>query len=268
MTPIDPSRILSRLSTGTLRRSSCEGDSDLGCGTVSLLVAVWPSGAEKYNDDAAASAIPEDIMPLWLATLTPMLSNCVSYVQWNRTMRRYAGAAGRWHVLGDSEWRECLLATLEVILQIALPYDIYGVVCPVYSLVAERAHVSDERWKEVGDAASAVSQGYTPPEYSAMVASFVAWSAGEDAKVTLVTPAAEAAALTAAKATGGSGEDSAFAMWAAWDRIADACLTAIERECDVVEGARLREAGMEEQARQDIGSAGSSRSTSDDDDRA
>lgn len=206
-------------------------------------------------------------MPLWLATLTPSLSDCVSYVQWNRTIRLYAAAAGRWHVLGDSEWRECLLATLEVILQIALPYDIYGVVCPVYSLVAERAPVSDERWNEVGNIADRASRGHTASEYAAMTAAFSAWSAGEGRSI-LLTAAADCAALTAKKATGGSGEDSAFAMWAAWDRIADACLTAIERECDVVEGARLREAGMEKQGRQNVDSAGSSGSTSGDDDRA
>lgn len=74
-------------------------DSD-GRQRVCLLATLSP----EVLDGRTALSCPAEIMPLWLAILTPWLDDYPSADMWQLLMRRYAACARRWHVLGEEEW--------------------------------------------------------------------------------------------------------------------------------------------------------------------
>lgn len=232
---IDPNVILSRLNDGTLARGRWTGTDALGRHIACLLAAIVPECGEKKSP----SACPAEVMPAWLAYLTPKLDDCTSSGRWPGHVRRYATVAGRWHMLDGNAWRRCLLATLDEYLAISEPYDTHGVVAPVRALIADGAPVGDGRWR--AETASA----WAAMEAAEMEARGVAGVRAEEAE-----DAARAAAWAAfgaediprpetAKAAEEAAKAAARGRWAAWDRIADACLAAIERECDAAAATPL-----------------------------
>jgi hypothetical protein len=76
---------------------------DDGCELVCLLAALSPEVAEAKN----TASCPAEVMPAWLARLTPLLHDCVSAEYRPELIRRYAGLAHRWHVLDVGAWQRC-----------------------------------------------------------------------------------------------------------------------------------------------------------------
>lgn len=57
--------------------------------------------AEAAKD---AAACPADVMPAWLAILTPKIDDECSLAHWPDVIRRYASLAHQWHVLTPAQW--------------------------------------------------------------------------------------------------------------------------------------------------------------------
>lgn len=195
---------------GTIIRHEWTDGHDRAC----LLAALAPECGEARS----ASACPADVMPMWLAELTPWIDDSGSAKAWPRVVRRYAALAHRWHVLEAASWRR-------------LDY-----LCRAAALEEHARHVAagSARGQEIDLARRLclrVAAGYEPTEeeLAALLVGHYATAAA----------AVETAAAAAAAARRRSGAAAAWAAGAAaWDRMADAFLALIEAECDAVEAAR------------------------------
>src|SRR5690348_10976978 len=67
-----------------------------------LLAALVPENEVK-NGDVVASC-PAEVMPQWLAILTPSIDDNGTLAAWPVMTRRYAEAARRWSVLDAPAW--------------------------------------------------------------------------------------------------------------------------------------------------------------------
>jgi hypothetical protein len=61
--------------------------------------------APECGEAQSAAVCPAEIMPAWLAHLTPWLDDAGSEAAWPAMVRRYAALAHRWHVLTPEAWR-------------------------------------------------------------------------------------------------------------------------------------------------------------------
>ena len=139
--------ILSYLESGRLlRRKWAEGPRGPdGYERACLLVALAPECAE----DEDVSACTADVMPAWLAHLTPWMDDAGTEAAWPAMVRRYADLAGRWHVLDDAAWRRALLASLLAIVTEARSHatgDEASACDTVIGLLREQAPAGDARW--------------------------------------------------------------------------------------------------------------------------
>lgn len=96
MKRIDPVLITGRLERGTLLRQEWGDGFERAC----LLAAIVPETAVA----ARASVCPADVMPPWLAHLTPWMDDSGSLSAWPGMVRRYAAVAARWWVLTVEDW--------------------------------------------------------------------------------------------------------------------------------------------------------------------
>jgi hypothetical protein len=196
------------------------------------------------------SSCPADVMPQWLALLTPAIDDNISNAAWPDLWQRYRALLRRWHVLDDTAWWRCDLRTRDAALAIVEPYDTADVVAPVRALIARELFgdaPSDPEWIAARTAAAEAAKAAWSATW-ATAARATAARAAEAARAAAAR-AAEAGAVTAARAAEAgavTAAEAAKAAWsatwataaraAAWDRIADACLSAIEEECDRAEG--------------------------------
>lgn len=182
--------------------------------TACLLAAMSPEVAAEED----ASECPTDIMPQWLAYLTPWMSDEGSAEAWPGMIRRYAAVAARWHVLSDETWRRLYYTARRIALE-------------DYLLVSGNA-------KPAIDGVIALLRR---AEAGAAVAAILASAVAEALDPRLVAAAAAEAAAEGAEA---AAEDA----WVAWraaagpaaraataDRITAAILAAIENACDKAE---------------------------------
>lgn len=182
--------ILARLSAGTLIRRSWTGTDAQGRETACMLAALVPVCGAKQS----AAACPADVMPAWLAELTPWIDDAGTLDHWPAVVRRYADLASRWHILTPLAWRKLDFATRAICVREALTHvtvDDWGV-----RAACDRVLVLLDEAARTGDLPAAARAAR-------------AW-------------AAEAARAAAAEA------EEAWAA-AASDRIIDATLDAIER---------------------------------------
>jgi hypothetical protein len=82
-------------------RSQWRGSRD-GKEVACLLAALSPEAGERK----VASACPADVMPRWLAELTPSMDDSGSEREWPAFVKRYARLARRWGILSPAEWRK------------------------------------------------------------------------------------------------------------------------------------------------------------------
>jgi hypothetical protein len=84
--------ILSRYAEGTLIRNDWIGTDDDGRETACLLAAVAPECGQARS----AGSCPANVMPSWLAHLTPWIDDAGSEAEWPRVVRRFAATAKNW----------------------------------------------------------------------------------------------------------------------------------------------------------------------------
>jgi hypothetical protein len=218
----DTTKLNQFIAEGRLIRNDWTGIDDHGRETACLLAAVSP----EVTDDGNPGACPADIMPQWLAHLTPWMDDAGSEEAWLPMVKRYAAVAGRWHVLSDETWRRLNYTARRIAVEDCLP--LAGSAAPAAEGVldllrrAEQgAHVLESEW--VAAQASAWA-AVADAERAAARAAVAAWAAAD---------AARAAAAVAARAAADAARAAAGA--AAVDRITAAILTAIEQACDAAE---------------------------------
>jgi hypothetical protein len=210
------------IETGNLLRKSWTDGNERAC----LLAALSPEAGSTQS----ASACPAEVMPRWLAELTPLMDDYGSLGSWSSMVRRYAAVARRWHVLDDAGWRRALAGSMAAVLDVALE-------CAGESRAAvERVRAlwlrvlagdgpGRDEWAEAWAAAWAEAEAaWAAAEAAAAWAWAAAWAA--EAAARAAAEAAWAAARAAARAA-----EWATAMATAWDRMSDGVLSAIETEC-------------------------------------
>ena len=219
------------ITEGRLIRNAWTDLDDQGRETACLLAAMSPEVAAGED----ASACPADIMPQWLAHLTPWMDDAGSDEAWPGMVRRYAAVAARWHVLSNETWQRLDHTARRIALEdCLLAADSAAPAVEGVLILLRRAEAGGEvaasEWTAAGAAA-----------WAAWAAA--AWDAAEAARAAAVADsewdAAEAAARAAeaARAAARAAGDAAWtaAEDAAADRITAAILTAIEQSCDKAE---------------------------------
>ena len=102
-------KILDLLDRGLiLRRKWSEGEA------MCLLAAADPEVAKYESSDYC----PLDLMPQWLAYLTPSMDDEGSAAAWEPMVRRYADLFSRWHVLTPEAWERARIQALLSILDL------------------------------------------------------------------------------------------------------------------------------------------------------
>ena len=184
-----------------------------------LLLALAP----EVGADGAVHRCPADVIPPWLAELTPGLDDNGTEAAWPAMVRRYAVVVRRGaQTLDETEWRRVLARTMLAVLAGAAPHDPSGScqrVAALWSRVLDGDEPREEEWTAARAAARAAQ----------------AWGAVCAARMAARAPEAAAAwaSAAAAAAAGEEGEAAAWASAAAWDRITAALLDGIEIECGV-----------------------------------
>lgn len=188
-----------------------------------LLAALAPEAGKAQS----ASACPAEVMPAWLAHLTPWIDDAPSEEAWSALVGRYAALARRWHVLDTAAWERARIGVLIAIVtesrQHVLPHESRALAA-IDGVLAwlRRGAPEDERLAALWAAEAAQT----------WAATWAARSAAETAR-----SAAEAAQSSARSAVASAAE-AAAAVAAAADRLATAVLDAIEAEIVAAEGRR------------------------------
>jgi hypothetical protein len=213
------------INEGRIIRDSWAGVDEQGREQACLLAALSPEVVEHGN----ASACPAELMPVWMAYLTPWIDDKSSEAAWPSAIRRYAACASRWSSLDEAAWRRVEIAARRV------------------AVVEAMGHTTDERvldacrgvlvWLDADMpessrtavvVAAAAAAGIWGSSRTAVVA-----AAGSSRTAVVAAAGAAAQAAQAAQAAGAAAQVGAgAAAWAAAaDRIIDAILSALEKEC-------------------------------------
>ena len=111
-------RLDTLIADSRLVRSTWVGTDAQGRDTACLLAALSPE-AGKAED---ARACPADVMPTWLALLTPWLDDSGTVEAWPSVVRRYAALARRWYALDETRWARLHWQTRGIIVREALAF--------------------------------------------------------------------------------------------------------------------------------------------------
>ncbi len=242
---MDTTRLTQFINEGRLLRGKWRGTDDRGRETACLLAALAP---ECGRDESVASC-PADVMPAWLAHLTPWMDDDGTDEAWPAMVRRYAAVAARWHVLDAVAWQRVewrvhvaivteamrhtddarVLAACQGVIDVYVDAIATGVVDESRRAAAESAAASvawSVAWSAANSAASAVARAAWRAAESA------AYSAAKSAAVRAAYSAATSAAVRAAYSAA-----TRAAKRATVDRLTAAILGAIEAACDEAEAA-------------------------------
>jgi hypothetical protein len=88
------------IEEGRVIRKAWTGTDSLGRHTACLLAALVPVCGKKET----SIVCPADVMPAWLAHLTPRMDDFGSIEAWPGMIRRYSDLANRWSVLTPATW--------------------------------------------------------------------------------------------------------------------------------------------------------------------
>ena len=227
-TPSD--NILHHLERGTLLRHDFGDGRDTAC----LISAAHPPCAAAESP----ALCPAELMPAWLAYLTPFIDDRGSDAAWEPTIRRYAALMARWHVLSPEAWERAHRAVKVAILVEAKSHvtvDTWGVTEAIDAVIAwlEKGAPEAKRGgvRKQALIASATVDADASADATAAAAADAATVA--TASVASVDLAARSAARAAAHATrAGDG-----ATCDAVDRITAAFFDILEREISHAEVA-------------------------------
>lgn len=207
-------RLNTMISENRITRRQWYGRDEEGRQTACLLAALSPEAgrAEDYE------SCPAEVMPSWLAELTPWMDDYGTDAAWPHVVKRYAACAARWHKLDDAAWRRVEIAARRASLSEVMSYTIDEQVLGVCQAAID--------WLDDGMPETPPSQRldmttvtWSPNTLLAAFAPTAAtgptWSAGD--AVELVWRAANVASPAASAAT--------------MDRITNTILSALEKEC-------------------------------------
>ncbi len=192
-----------------------------------LLLAIAP----EVGVNGAVDRCPADVIPPWLAELTPCLDDNGTKDAWPTMIRRYSIVVRRGaETLDDAGWRRVLARTMIVVLAGAAPHDPSGS-CQRVSTLWLRVLAGDEPLKEEW-AVAAVAEEWAAAGAAAWAArraaaAEAAWAAGG------VAEAVAAAAWARSAAAEAAGFPTTARTASTWDRITGALLDGIEIECGV-----------------------------------
>jgi hypothetical protein len=225
-------RLDAYIAEGRLIRNKWVGTDAEGRATACLLAALAP----ECGAIGSAASCPAEVMPRWLAELTPWIDDSGSDAAWPGMVRRYAAVARRWHVLNASAWERASRRVRAACVREALRHvtrDGWGVrdACEAIAVELEaNREPSDEQRSsaEAAEAAEAAARAALAAEAAA---------AALAARAALAAEAAEAAALAVWAAAARAARAAARAALAA-DRLTDAILTVLEDECAHAERGR------------------------------
>jgi hypothetical protein len=230
------------INEGRVIRNAWTGLDEQGRETACLLAALAPEVAEAED----SGACPASVMPGWFADLTPWIDDEASEAEWPHMVRRYAACAARWSLLDNAAWRRVEIASRRASVVEAMSHTTQeGVLDACREALAWLgAGMPEQSRKELLASLEAVAGAATRAESAARAA---AWAAPESEA--RAARAARAAAVVASRAAGAAAAAAAAAVSAAaWavaaaeaavveaqaeaaDRITDAVLTALEKEC-------------------------------------
>jgi hypothetical protein len=235
-------RLDAMLREGRLIRRAWTKGHDRAC----LLAALSPEAGAAES----ASACPAEIMPPWLAHMTPWLDDAPSAEAWPSIVARYAALARRWGVLDDAAWERARVASLLTIVSEARSH-----VAPEYASVLaaidgvlgwlrrgapeserEAAAAADAAWEAASaDAADAAAWEAARAAAWAAASADAAWEAAR-AAAWASADAADAAAWEAARAAAWAADA------AAWEAARAAAWAAADAACEAARAARAARA--------------------------
>ena len=227
-------RLDTMIAEGRLIRDAWTEGHDRAC----LLAALSPEAGAAQS----AAACPAELMPPWLAYLTPWLDDAPSEHAWPHIVRRYASLARRWHVLDGRAWDRARIGALIAIVSEARTHtgDDTRVLSAADGVIAwlrrgaphhESTCVRDAAWAARAVAADAADAARAATHASARAAD-AALSAADAARTAAWAAAARTAEWeAAARAATDAAEDAS-------DRMASGVLDAIEREIAEAEAGR------------------------------
>jgi hypothetical protein len=237
---LDTTRLDQFIAEGRLIRKDWTGTDAEGRETACLLAALSPEVAKERKEQAC----PADIMPSWLAHLTPWINDAGSTAEWPAVVRRYAALARRWHVLDAAGWRRAEYRVRRAAVVEAKAYattEEAAAVCQTVIALCDREIAGEPpaqaEWTAAWKAAAAVEWA---AEAAAEAAEWAAAAADVKRVAARATAAARAeaanavarAAETAARAAVRAAAAARAAAEVAWARaeaeaVADRIITAI-----------------------------------------
>jgi hypothetical protein len=198
------------INEGRIIRDSWAGVDEQGRETACLLAALSPEVVEHGN----ASACPAELMPVWMAYLTPWIDDKSSEAAWPSAIRRYAACASRWSSLDEAAWRRVEIAARRV------------------AVVEAMGHTTDERVLDACRGVLVWLDADMPESSRTAVVVAAAAAAGIWGSSRTAVVAAAGSSRTAVVAAAGAAAQAAQAAGAAAaDRIIDAILSVLEKEC-------------------------------------
>jgi hypothetical protein len=211
-------RLHTLINENRVIRNDWVGTDEQGRETACLLAALSPEVVEHRN----ASACPADVMPAWLAYLTPWMDDNVSEAEWPRIVRRYAACAARWSSLDEAAWRRVEVAARRSSVVEAMSHTTQEDVLDAHRAVL--AWLDSEMPEQSRDALWGTVEAVVAAAESRRRragAAAAAWASLE----------AVGAAATSVRAAAAEATVAGRRRRGAADRIIDAILIALEKEC-------------------------------------
>jgi hypothetical protein len=220
-------------------------DNSLARGT--WIACLLSTLAPECESAQSATPCPAEVMPAWLAYLTPRIDDAGTLEHWPVVVRRYAALVRRWHVLTPETWHRLDYRVRSICVREAMVHTSNATVlgaCQSVVALCDRAasggQSSDEEWRAAA-MSTAAAMGQAPADDAAANSAAAAarsasavWAARTAASRAVVSAAARRSRATAEAATAEA--EAKVAMAEASDRIIDATLDAIDDAIAVAEG--------------------------------
>lgn len=121
--------------------------------TACLLAALSPEAGQSQR----ASACPANVIPAWLAELTPWMDDSGSVEAWPGMVRRYAGLARRWSVLTPEAWTDLGYQVVALCVREAMRHTkeaaVLAICERVIELLGRWRTVTQDEWRAAAAAA-------------------------------------------------------------------------------------------------------------------
>jgi hypothetical protein len=180
-----------------LIRKAWTGTDAQGRETACLLAALAPECAKGNVIEC-----PSELMPQWLAELTPWIDDAPSEEAWPVIVKRYAALSHRWHVLTPDAWSRLHFTVRAISLRKAREFvsaSEVGVMKVIDDVLALLGRATDGGDVNANEWAAASAAAWAASAAAEAAASAAAWAAAADQIITAILDAIE---LEIAKAEG------------------------------------------------------------------